>query len=98
MRGREVIAGLARAGFRIATDRKANERFLSYLARVQPPALLRLGELNVQGRDGILCLRAFNLAPEGDAYNPQSYDLIELYDGGRKLPPVVRIHDQGDVI
>jgi hypothetical protein len=58
--------------------------------------LLRLGELTVQGKDGILCLRAFNLAPEGGSYDLQSYELVEIYDGGRKLPPVVRIlNDEG---
>jgi hypothetical protein len=95
---REVIANLARAGFRITADRKGHERFLAYLARVQPPALLRLGELTVQGQPSILCLRDYNLASEGCA-NPQSFDYVELYDGGRKLPPVVRILDhEEDVI
>jgi hypothetical protein len=96
MKGREVIASLARAGFRIAADRKANARFLSYLARVQPPTLLRLGELTIQGKDGILCLRAFDLAPEGGEYAPHAYQLYDLYDGGRKLPQVVRILDDED--
>jgi hypothetical protein len=102
MKGREVIACLARAGFRIAADRKANERFLSYLARVQPPTLLRLGELTIQGKDGILCLRVFDLAPGGGIYEPYAFELYDLYDGGRKLPQVVRILDDedsyGDVI
>jgi hypothetical protein len=95
--GREVIATLARAGMRIAADRKGSERFLNYLARVRPPTLLRLGELIVQGKDGILCLRDFNLAPEGGVYEPESYQICDLYDGGRPLK-VVRIHDLGDVI
>jgi hypothetical protein len=94
--GREVIATFARAGMRVAADRKGHERFLSYLARIRPPTLLRLGELTVQGKDGILCLRAFNLAPDGGSYDLQAYDLVELYDGSRKLPPVVRILDDGD--
>jgi hypothetical protein len=97
MKGREVVASLARAGFRITADRKGHERFLNYLARVQPPTLLRLGELTVQGKDGILCQRAFNLAPEGGAYDLQSYELIELFDGGRELS-VVRILDMEDAI
>jgi hypothetical protein len=97
--GREVIATFARAGMRVAADRKGHERFLNYLARIRPPTLLRLGELTVQGKDGILCLRAFDLAPEGGAYDdPQSYDYVEIYDGGRRLPPVLRILDQEDVI
>jgi hypothetical protein len=57
---------------------------------------LRLGELTVQGIDGILCLRAFNLAPEGGAYEPRAYQLYDLYDGGRKLPQLVRILDDGE--
>jgi hypothetical protein len=93
---RELIATLARAGFRIAVDRKSQERFLNYLARVRPPSLLRLGELTVQGKDGILCLRAFTLAPEGGTYEPHSFELYDLYDGGRKLPQVVRILDHDD--
>jgi hypothetical protein len=102
MKGREVIASLARAGFRITADRKAQGHFLNYLARVQPPSMLRLGELTVQGKDGILCLRAFDLAPGGGIYEPYAFELYDLYDGGRKLPQVVRILDDedsfGDVI
>lgn len=99
---RDVIARLAEAGVRIAADRRGQERFVNYLVRVRPPILLRLGKLTVQGVDDVLCLRAFDLAPDGGAYAPQSYDLVEIYDGGRKLPPVVRILDDedtyGDVI
>jgi hypothetical protein len=96
--GRDVIATLAGAGLLVAADPKGHARFLNYLARVRPPALLRLGELTVQGKEGILCLRDFNIASEGGAYEPHSFELCDLYDGGRKLPPVVRILDQGDVI
>jgi hypothetical protein len=95
--GRDVIARLAEAGMRIAADRKGHERFLNYLARVKPPTVLRLGNLTVQGANEVLCLRAFNLAPEGGAYDLQSYDLVELYDGGRELP-AVRILDTEDAI
>jgi hypothetical protein len=96
--GREVIATFARAGMRVAADRKGHERFLNYLARIQPPTLLRLGELTVQGVAGVLCLRAFNLAPGGGIYEPYAFELYDLYDGGRKLPQVLRILDEGDLI
>jgi hypothetical protein len=59
---------------------------------------LRLSKLTVHGTNEVLCLRAFDLAPEGGEYAPQSYDLVELYDGGRHLPQVVRILDEGDLI
>jgi hypothetical protein len=95
--GRDVIARLAEAGMRIAADRKSHERFLNYLAQVKPPTLLRLGKLTVQGANEVLCLRAFDLAPEGGAFDLQSYDLIKLFDGGRELP-AVRISDMEDVI
>ncbi|ANY78226.1 hypothetical protein BB934_08260 [Microvirga ossetica] len=98
-RGRDLIATLAGAGLRIAADRKGQDRFLNYLARVRPPTALRLGELTVQGIDGVLCLRAFDLAPEGGIYEPYAFELYDLYDGGRKLPLVVRILDhEEDVI
>lgn len=97
--GHEVIAILAGAGLRVAADHKGHDRFLNYLARVRPPTALRLGELTVQGKEGVLCLRDFNLAPEGEAYEPHSFELYDLYDGGRKLPQVVRILDhEEDVI
>jgi hypothetical protein len=100
--GREVIANFARAGMRVAADRKGHERFLNYLARIRPPTLLRLGELTVQGVKGVLCLRTFDLAPECGEYAPHAYQLYDLYDGGRKLPQVLRIVDDedssGDVI
>jgi hypothetical protein len=94
-----MIATLASAGLRIAADRKGQDRFLNYLARVRPPTALRLGELTVQGIEGVLCLRAFTLAPEGGAYEPHSFELCDLYDGGRNLPQVIRILDhEEDVI
>ena len=97
--GREVIATLAGAGLRIAADRRGQDRFLNYLARVRPLTALRLGELTVQGIEGVLCLRAFALAPEGGAYEPHSFELCDLWDGGRKLPQVIRILDhEEDVI
>ncbi|WP_404289689.1 hypothetical protein ACD578_25730 [Microvirga sp. RSM25] len=53
----------------------------------------------MQRKPGILCLRAFNVAPDGGAYDPESFDYVEIYDGGRKLPQVVRILDhEEDVI
>jgi hypothetical protein len=98
-RGHEVIAILAGAGLRVAADHKGHDRFLNYLARVRPPTALRLGELTVQGIESVLCLRAFTLAPDGGVYEPHSFELCDLYDGGRKLPQVVRILDhEEDVI
>jgi hypothetical protein len=81
---------------RIAADRRGQERFLTYLARVRPPALLRLGKLTIQGVDDVLCLRAFDLAPEGGAYDPQAYQRYDLYDGRRKLLHLVRILDSNE--
>jgi hypothetical protein len=97
--GREVIATFARAGMRVAADRKGSEHFLNYLARIRPPTLLRLGELAVQGVKGVLCLRPFDFAPGGGIYEGYAFELYDLYDGGRKLPQVIRILDhEEDVI
>jgi hypothetical protein len=96
--GDQVIAGLSRAGMRIDVERKGRALVLNYLMRIRPPVLLRLGGIKVGETDGVLCLRAFDLAPEGGAYELRSYELCDLHDGGRKLPPVVRALDDGDVI